>query len=79
MPEVCLQNVCAPRGESRGAIGEVIAPHSPETLVEAHAVDLVGDAVEAIEPGLEGPRIVQSETVEFGDLQACLPTLLAQT
>src|SRR5260370_4591776 len=79
MVEVGLKNIRARRREARGTIGQVITPHAPETLVETEPGDLIGDVVEAAEPPLQRIRIVQTETVELGDLEASLAALLAQS
>src|SRR6202012_5913293 len=75
MLEMRLQNVCAACCETCGTIGQIIAPHAAEALVEAHRRDLVGHLVEAMQPRFERMRIVQAETIEFRDLQARFATL----
>src|SRR5258707_201150 len=57
----------------------LITPRATETLIEAEIRHLIGDLVEATEPSLERMRIVQTETVELGDLQPGLAALLAQS
>src|SRR5258707_3761260 len=79
MPEVRLQNVRAPGREAGGAISEVISPHAAESLVEAELGDLIGDCVEAAQPGFQGAGIIQPETVELGNLEPRLSALFAQT
>src|SRR3990167_10141392 len=78
MPEVCLQYVSPAGFEACGTIGEVISPHPAETLVESELRHLVGHPVEATEPGFQHSRVVETETVEFGDLQSGLAALVAQ-
>src|SRR6266550_6911942 len=78
MPKVGLQYVRTTGREAGGAIGKIIPPHAAESLVEAKPCHLIGDAVEAAEPGLQRAGIVQAETVELGDLQAGQSALLAQ-
>src|ERR1700704_6339448 len=79
MPEVRLQNVRAPGREAGGAISEVISPHAAESLVETELGDLIGDGIEAAQPGFQGAGIIQPETVELGDLESRLSALFAQT
>src|SRR5215475_10831483 len=70
-PDVRLQNVRAVAGEPRRAVGEVVAPHAAESLVEAQSGHRAGHPVEAGKPRLQGTGIVQPETVEFGDPEPC--------
>src|ERR1700722_14700916 len=79
MLEVCLQYIRAAGREACGTIGKVESPHAAETLVEAQSGDLVGDAIEAAKPRLERMCIVQSETIELGDLEPGAAALLRDT
>src|SRR5262249_57811269 len=65
--------------EAGGTIGKIISPHAAESLIEAEPGYLPDRPVEAAEPRLERPHIVQPETVETGDPEARRPALLAQS
>ena len=47
MPDVCLQNVCPAHGKACGTIGQVVPPHSPEAVIEAHATAAAKIEIEA--------------------------------